>query len=475
MNSGRKNSAENLAHLPSSIRNLINDTFPIISNWEYRIACIPLKNDIPLSRLRIVDDLSVQLLGSPQTREELYFSRRARFELNKYYNRRNPDNDHRWTNGRKRWNYLDYLMEQIPGKNGYNCNMTDELPDGTDQVVHFNTDKTINACYYSRFYGLSGADAMGTTKHRRGWSDRNLFAAKTSHKKVSPIEFEYEYIDSNGDIKYEKTISRWSYAIPLEIIYQTPLTKWNPWNIKYINRDIFDYSKSGKCGSQPYDGWTNRISYFTPAQFFNGLTTTSSADTALDNVCAIGDTFNGNNQHPVYASGHRIILPEIANGVGKIRQRYPIFPIHGYGNSAYKEIKALQSIILDNDYDNPIKNPDGFFGDNRDKIYGFEMNLQGGGHQHVIYIAGWKIINNWFDKNNIPLTTSNNIITVESDTRNSHAHTVEIWRKKDLITDEWIYYIKRCRPGSLSDSNKYTDNDWIDGECSDLHNTLTRE
>ena len=31
-----QNSAENLVHLPSSIRNSLNDTFPIVSNWEYQ-------------------------------------------------------------------------------------------------------------------------------------------------------------------------------------------------------------------------------------------------------------------------------------------------------------------------------------------------------------------------------------------------------------------------------------------------------
>ena len=183
-NSGRKNSAENLAHLPSCIRNLVNDTYPIISNWEYRILCSPLKNDIPLSRFRIVDDLSVQLMGSPLTRDELYFSRRARFTLNKYINLNDIDGDHKWSPGRKRWNYLDYLMEQIPGKDNYGANITDELPDGTEQVIHYNTDEPVNSGYYSRYYGLTGADAMGSSKHRRSWSDRYLFAAKTTQTKV---------------------------------------------------------------------------------------------------------------------------------------------------------------------------------------------------------------------------------------------------------------------------------------------------
>eukprot|EP01084_Bolivina_argentea_P086290 155967_1 len=83
-NSGRKDTAENLSTLPSSIRNLQDDTYPIISNWEFRILCHPLNDDLPLDRFRVVNDLSVQLMGSPLTRDELYYSRRARFDLAKY-------------------------------------------------------------------------------------------------------------------------------------------------------------------------------------------------------------------------------------------------------------------------------------------------------------------------------------------------------------------------------------------------------
>ena len=57
--------------------------------------------------------------------------------------------------------------------------------------------------------------------------------------------------------------------------------------------------------------------------------------------------------------------------------------------------------------------------------------------------------------------------------RNNHAHTIEIWR--DLDDDGlWQYHIKRCRYGSISDAHKYTDDDWVDGECSDNHNELNR-
>ena len=304
-NSGRKNSLENLAHLPASVRNLVNDTYPTISNWEYRILCHPLKNDVPTSRLRVVNDLSVQLMGSPKTREELYFDRRARFELNKYIDIDDPDGDHRWTNGRKRWNYLDYLMEQIPGKNNYGGNITDELPDGTEGVIHYNTDLPVNSNFYSRFYGLSGADAMGSSKHRRGWNDRNLFAAKTTHSKVSPIEFNFETEDENGQIVRTRTVSRWSYAIPLEIIYQTPLSVWNPYNIEF-SQDRTPNIENDGC----FDSWTISNAYFTPSSFFEGLSGTSSADTAADNVCAVG---SDGVSYPVYPSGHWITFPGIIN------------------------------------------------------------------------------------------------------------------------------------------------------------------
>eukprot|EP01084_Bolivina_argentea_P289264 496669_1 len=135
-NSGRKDPNENLARLPSAIRNIDSSGKPIISNWEYRILCHPLKNDVALDRLRVSDDLSVQLQESPMTRKELLTSRRARFEISKYINLTDPDSDESypmgyWQPGVKKWNYLDYLMEQIPGKDNYLANLTDELPDSS--------------------------------------------------------------------------------------------------------------------------------------------------------------------------------------------------------------------------------------------------------------------------------------------------------------------------------------------------------
>ncbi len=147
----------------------VSCAYPIISNWEYRILCSPLKNDISTKRFEISNDLHIQLLGAPKTRKELYYSRRARFELNKWIDKSDPENinglDYWWNEGRKTWNYLDYLMEQIPGKDNYLANLTD----GTAQTIHFNDNEYINSGYYSRYYGLSDNDAMGSTKHRRSY------------------------------------------------------------------------------------------------------------------------------------------------------------------------------------------------------------------------------------------------------------------------------------------------------------------
>merc|ERR1712087_767714 len=143
------------------------------------------------------------------------------------------------------------------------------MPDGTQTVIHYNTDEVVNAGYYSRFYGLDGDDAMGTSKHRRGWADRYLFAAKTTQEKVSPVSFDYEMEDEDGNTIYHHTVSKWSYAIPLEIIYQTPLSRWNPYNISEVDPQ----TGTGGCATNdPFNGWYKYNSYFTPTSFFNGVT-----------------------------------------------------------------------------------------------------------------------------------------------------------------------------------------------------------
>eukprot|EP01084_Bolivina_argentea_P289262 496666_1 len=490
-NSGRKDPRENLAHLPSSIRNLYNNTYPIISNWEYRILCSPLKNDITTRRFKISSDLHIQLLGSPETRSELYYSRRARFEINKWIDKNDAQNENGidfnkywWNEGRKTWNYLDYLMEQIPGKDNYLANLTDELPDGNARTIHFNNNgEYINSGYYSRYYGLSDNDAMGSTKHRRGWSDRYLFAAKTTQKKVSPISFDYEITETNPNT-FVSTQSRWTYAIPLEIIYLTPLTKWNPYNVPYYDsvREFESiHANQGRSGScepgDEYIGWSNNYAYFTPMQFFENKQHESvGADTAKDGICILDK--NGIS-HQVKASGHWITFPSINNGVGKVRQRYPIFPIHYGGSLPYKETKSLQDMILDKENYDDIENGIKFWTQDRDLKYGFTLSLIGGNHEHEIYIPGWKVNYYWYDDINEKYTNgSNYIITEIADIANQHQHTVQIYRYQSTSTQDnnnkWNYYILKCRSGTDSDTD-LTLVPYQNNSCSDGHDQLIRD
>ena len=45
------------------------------------------------------------------------------------------------------------------------------------------------------------------------------------------------------------------------------------------------------------------------------------------------------------ASGVRIFLPSIP-GVGILRTRWPIMPVHGEGNSVWKELNAIKDILM---------------------------------------------------------------------------------------------------------------------------------
>lgn len=45
------------------------------------------------------------------------------------------------------------------------------------------------------------------------------------------------------------------------------------------------------------------------------------------------------------ASGTRIFFP-LLPGIGILRQRYPIMPVHGEGSSVWKELEATKDLLL---------------------------------------------------------------------------------------------------------------------------------
>eukprot|EP00484_Ammonia_sp_Unknown_P002607 CAMPEP_0197052852 /NCGR_PEP_ID=MMETSP1384-20130603/27249_1 /TAXON_ID=29189 /ORGANISM="Ammonia sp." /LENGTH=751 /DNA_ID=CAMNT_0042485663 /DNA_START=34 /DNA_END=2289 /DNA_ORIENTATION=+ len=469
-NSGRKDILENLAHLPMSIRNLQNDSYPIISNWEYRIMCHPLEHDVPLARLRIADDVSVQLFQSPLSRDELWFNRRVRFELAKYVNVTDPSGelygqeesypDGYWLPGIKYWNYMDFLMEGIPGKDNYGANLTEEVPgfQGLEKTIHYIDGSEVNAGYYSRFFQISIEDAMGTRRQRRSFNDRYMWAAMTTQEKVSPVDVYF------GEERY---ISRFSYAIPLELNYLTPLQNWNPYNVQYIDGEDFPQNVSGSCSeNQPFPGWWELNSYFTPSAFFSSDAEAGNGDTPKSDICVLDE--NGESQS-VFASGNWITFPRIGGGVGYVRSRFPVFPLHGAATPAFNEVKGLQAILLDDDYDDPT-NGVPFFGDQRDRIYGFDIMVSGGGHDHTLHVPGWAVTLNWYDEvNGEYYNGSDYTVVAETDIANGHEHTIVTWRYKETTDGAWIYVIDECKFGTENGGGTY-----LPGRCADGHTTLAR-
>ena len=62
---------------------------------------------------------------------------------------------------------------------------------------------------------------------------------------------------------------------------------------------------------------------------------------------------NGKPQK-VVASGTRVFLPEIKS-IGRLRTRFPIFPVYGEGSPVWKELSALIEYIMDPDSYSYIK------------------------------------------------------------------------------------------------------------------------
>jgi len=241
-------------------------------------------------------------------------------------------------------------MGEIPGKNNYAGNLRDE---GFESMA-LNLDGTPkDVSRYHRWYRLSGKDAMGVTTAHRGFADSSMYVAMNTQDRVAGLAFQKcDKKKVNG--KYVETCKKmeqkFSYAIPLEIIYLTPLYTWNPYNIPYkgesgspSGRTVMAGSRNGGCSyEKAYNGTNSRLFYQTPALFYNNSNANDrdAADTSQGDTCVLDST---GTRRIVRASGTRIFTPSI-QGVGVQRLRYPIFPVHGEGSAVWKELNAVREL-----------------------------------------------------------------------------------------------------------------------------------
>jgi len=352
---GHKSQHEDYSFLPQTIVDVHGNT-PVFAQWNYRILCHPIKTKVGLQDLYEIDDLGVRI-GHEMTMEELSLTPAARFavaaEHGHSYNStlmHGQEDPKSYTFG-----LLDRIMEEIPGKDNYPANIQDHFFGFNEyDMASVNESTLINDAYYHRTYKAKRTNSRGEQLVHNGFADQNLWIAQNSHPEISPLAFRTCHNGANHTRVCTTKNYHYSYAIPLEMIWLTPLHSWNPYHLQYHGGNPSSSSASvvtsnGRTGLRSshsaYNG--NNLAHFyrTPSEFYTGL---KDSVGVLDTHGTVRD---------VVASGTGVFTPNI-NGVGKIRTRYPIAPTHFEGSVAWKELDALKEMAMNIDkYANYFETP----------------------------------------------------------------------------------------------------------------------
>ena len=183
-------------------------------------------------------------------------SRAARFEID------GANVDDQREENPMTYNLVDKIMEQIPGKDNYGAYIKPR-PFGfeDDELYSANSkDKCkLNAAYYHRAYLQEDKDGKRVQYGQRTFSDR-LYVAHTTQDRIAHVSY-----DKTRNGKSERFSTKVSYAIPAEIIYLTPINKWNPYDLQFTSNS----SGSGTY-ADPFPGIKSSRYYIAPNIFFSG-------------------------------------------------------------------------------------------------------------------------------------------------------------------------------------------------------------
>ncbi|GFO49845.1 hypothetical protein PoB_007635000 [Plakobranchus ocellatus] len=315
---GSKSVLENYAFLPTTIYN-VSDGIPQYAQWNYRIMCHPLNNDLPTKMFIKEDDLMYRF-PQRKTMDQITDTRAERFHLNE------RDVDH-YSNGK---GILDDLMLQVPGKDNYQADLHDHSFDMEMENVRFNNHTLINTGYYHRYFKTLDKGAMGIKAIHRGFSDANLFVAQTTQARVAPMSTS-KCGRENGRRVCHYWTTRYSYALPIEIIYMT------------VNEITVLCCKYSYALHMEIIYMSALLYYRTPVEFYSsGKVDKDPADTAKTGAGVLDKT---GQVRMMSSSGVRIRTPSI-EGVGVVRTRYPIMPVHGEGAPVWKELNALKDMTM---------------------------------------------------------------------------------------------------------------------------------
>ena len=214
--------------LPTQLMTIKNEFVPVWGQWMYRTLCHPLDRDLPTNRLRVVDDLTAQA-KKRLTKEQLKHSPFAYFDLHPFDTGLPIDSKDPFV-------ILDELMGEVPGLNNYGGRLSKNLW-GQNEAYQLNGSRNsiVNAAYYHRWQKSDQTDASGRNARHSGFNDVNIFMAMTNHKEVAGMSVDNGCrLDDAGERTCKLTdTQKWTYALPLEIVYLTPLSKWNPYGIQH--------------------------------------------------------------------------------------------------------------------------------------------------------------------------------------------------------------------------------------------------
>ena len=159
--------------------------------------------------------------------------------------------------------------------------------------------------YYHRTFIQKSEDGV-QKQDQRSFSDA-IYVAHTNQSKVAS----HSYKNSKGDVVERKV----SFAVPVEIIYLTPLSAWNPYEIKEGPFDRKSKAEGAGTADDPYKSAGGRNWFLTPDSFFSG----DEADRDPADTVKAGSVAMETEKHgavKVKASGVRIMFPKIEGNRG---------------------------------------------------------------------------------------------------------------------------------------------------------------
>ena len=403
------------------------NTTPKFGHFETRILCHPVKTNLQLKQFYPVDDVATRLRFK-QTYNDYTRSNKARFRTESWnfkfydftggYSKSNP-HPHAETD------ILDDMMNEIPGLDNYPAELYDNSFNSTVYNVKFTNNFTrMNTGYYNRRFKVGQKGAMGTVSNDKGFSDQHLWTAQTSHTdKVAgcnSVDCKNNPATHKRDLCFTSN-TRVSYAIPLEIVWMTPLLTWNPYNVSYtkgVSHVTTANHRNGVNELSAFNGTDSEHFFITPAEFYT------------NNNWYIRHVLDKHGKpRRMSGSGIRTRTEDI-QGIGQVRLRYPIVPAHIEGYAVYKEIDALKKLLNEmssyqNMYEKPIPGVQSTAGCIRENaIYAmkYAYKFPPGAHKHDIYLSPEKydmLVNNHANTLNITVMTTIN---------NNHQHQLTIRR-----------------------------------------------